>query len=253
VTDGSVTVIVAAEPPDCPAMAERTRAIARLAVLAAPALALGAGCSSEREASSAPPVSEVAVAGSVGAAPSTSAEEVIDVDTVAMVGDSITVGSTEELQEAFAGIGLPDAEIDAQSGRRMVEDNGGITSCLDGIAAVLAEGGEPDLWIVALGSNDVANYRAEEYPAAINELLAAIPADAPLVWVDCYLTNYEDESAAFDETLRQVLAERGNAAVVDWASIAPQDGVLADNVHPSGFGRTEFARRVTEAVTDWTT
>ena len=158
----------------------------------------------------------------------------------------------EELQAAFAEIGLPDAEIDAQSGRRMVGATTASRPASTGSPTVLAEGGEPDLWVVALGSNDVASYAPDEYPAAINELLAAIPDGAPVVWVDCYLTNYEDESAAFDAALREVLAERGNATVVDWATIAPEDGVLADNVHPSGFGRAEFARRVAAGVTAWT-
>jgi lysophospholipase L1-like esterase len=129
--------------------------------------------------------------------------------------------------------------------------NDGVTSGLEGIAEVLAEGPAPDLWVIALGSNDVANYDADEYPAAIGEMLAAIPPDAPLVWVDCYLEDYEDESAAFDSALREVLAERGNAAVVDWASVAAGDGVLSDNVHPSGFGRGEFARRVIDGVDAW--
>jgi lysophospholipase L1-like esterase len=231
----------------------RTRPIARVVALAGACLAAAAGCSSERQASSAPPASEVvAVAGSVGAAPSTTtASAGLDVDTVAMVGDSITVGSQDELADAFAGIGLADAEINAVSGRRMVE-NGSVPSGLDGIAEVLAEGPDPDLWVIALGSNDVANYDAEEYPAAIGELLAAIPSDAPLVWVDCYLRNYEDESEAFGTALREVLAERGNATVVDWASVAASDGVLSDNVHPSGFGRAEFARRVLAGVHAWT-
>ena len=84
----------------------------------------------------------------------------------------------------------------------------------------------PDLWVIALGTNDVANYRPEDYPAAINELLAAIPADAPVLWVDCYLDDYRDPSEQFDGVLRQVLAVRGNARVVDWASVAGEDGVL---------------------------
>lgn len=250
-TDGSLTGNGGAHPPDCRPMAERTRAIARVAVLAVPGLVLAAGCSSEREAASAPPSSEVAVAGSVGAAPPTSANTMIDVDTLAMVGDSITVGSEAELVAAFTTLGLPDAEINAESGRRMIVDNG-ITSGLDGIADVLAEGDEPDLWVIALGSNDVAGYEPDQYGAVIGELLAAIPADAPIVWVDCYLTNYAEESATFDTSLREALAARGNATVVDWASIAPDDGVLRDNVHPSGFGRTEFARRVAAGVSTWT-
>jgi lysophospholipase L1-like esterase len=233
-------------------MAERTRALARVAVLAIPGLVLAVGCSSHREAASAPPASEVAVAASIGAAPPTSANTVVDVDTVAMVGDSITVGSEAELVAAFTGLGLPDVEINAESGRRMIVGNG-IPSGLDGIADVLAEGDEPDLWVIALGSNDIAGYEPDEYGAAIGELLAAIPADAPIAWVDCYLTNYAEESAQFGAALREALAARGNATVVDWASIAPDDGVLTDNVHPSGFGRTEFARRVAAAVDAWTT
>lgn len=230
----------------------RTRTIARVVAVAAGCLLVATGCSSEPEASSAPPGSEVVVvAGSVEAATPTSASPTITVETLAMVGDSITVGSQDELADAFEDIGLPDAEINAESGRRMVV-NDGITSGLDGIAEVLAEGPAPDLWVIALGSNDVASYDADEYPAAIGELLAAIPSDAPLVWVDCYLTNYEAESAAFDSALREVLAERGNAAVVDWASVAASDGVLSDNVHPSGFGRSEFARRVIDGVDAWT-
>ena len=81
-------------------------------------------------------------------------------------------------------------------------------------------------------------------PAAINELLAAIPADAPVLWVDCYLEGYQDLSEQFDSVLRQVLAARGNARVVDWASVAAEDGVLTDGIHPSGFGIDEFTRRV---------
>ena len=112
----------------------------------------------------------------------------------------------------------------------MVAD-GGVTSGLDGVAEVLAEGEQPDLWVIALGTNDIANYAPEEYAGAINELLAAIPADAPIVWVDCYLTDYEDASVAFDTTLREVLAARGNATVVDWAAAGAR-GRRADGQRP---------------------
>ena len=132
----------------------------------------------------------------------------------------------------------------------MVVTNG-VRSGLEGVADVLAEGPVPDLWVVALGSNDIAAYAPDEYSTAINELLAAIPADAPIVWVDCYLTDHQEASAAFGTTLREVLATRGNTTVVDWASVAQEDGVLTDNVHPSGFGRVEFARRVTDGVEAW--
>jgi hypothetical protein len=76
--------------------------MARVAALAGAVVLAGAACSSERQAASAPPSSEVVVAGSVGAAPPTSANTMLDVDAIAMVGDSITVGSEDELVAAFA-------------------------------------------------------------------------------------------------------------------------------------------------------
>ena len=39
-----------------------------------------------------------------------------------MVGDSITVGSMEALEQSFTTLGLDDVEIDAEGGRRMVLD-----------------------------------------------------------------------------------------------------------------------------------
>lgn len=226
-------------------MAGRRTLLARGCAVAAPLVTLAAaGCSADREASSAPPLT-IEVAGSVDPTPATAPG--LDVDTVAVVGDSITVGSSDQLTEAFAAIGIDDVEISAEDGRRMVSSSD-ITSGLDGVAEVLEDGDAPDLWVVALGTNDVANYPVEEYAEVINELLAAIPADAPVVWVDCYLEDYQTRSAAFGDTLRQVLAARGNATVVDWQSVAAGDGVLTDGVHPSGFGKTEFARVVTEAV-----
>jgi len=243
-----VTAFAPPRRPDWWAMAARTTAIARGSALLAPLVLLaGAGCSAQREAESAPPPDTVAVAASVDGAPVGSGQSI---EHVAVVGDSITVGATEELLAAFAAIGVRDVEINAEQGRRMVLD-GGITSGLDGIAEVLADGKEPDLWVVALGTNDLANYAVEDYDDAISELLAAIPADKPLVWVDCYVEDYKTRSAAFADTLRQVLAERGNATVVDWHSVAGEDGLLTDGVHPSGAGKAEFARRVTAAVGEY--
>lgn len=237
-------------------MRRRSPLLARVATGVVPLVVAAAGCASDREAASAPPVSEVAIDGRVDPAAATttptSDNNVIDVDHVAMVGDSITEGSIVELEDAFASIGFADAEINARGGRKIAR-NDGITSGLEGVAEVLEEGPDPDLWVIALGTNDVANYPPEEFPALIGELLAVIPADVAVVWVDTYVEDYQEDAVAFDASLREVLAQRGNASIVDWHSIAGEDGVLTDGVHPSGFGRAELARRVTDAVTRWTT
>ncbi len=72
-----------------------------------------------------------------------------------------------------------------------------------------------------------------------------------MVWVDTYLDEHQEESAAFNAELRAALAERGLASVVDWAAIAAEDGVLFDGVHPSGYGIEQFAGRVVGAVDEW--
>ena len=173
----------------------------------------------------------------------------VPVDSVVMVGDSITFGSMEALEQGFATLDLDDVEIDAEGGRRMVVD--GLTS--SGLDAVSEIAGDepPDLWVIALGTNDVANLEPEDYRAAIDELLAAVPSGVPVVWVDTYLEEFRDLSALFNVELREALAERGQSTVVDWATIASQEGVLSDGIHPSGFGIEQFTDRVVDAVDAW--
>ena len=237
-------------PPDWSAMhppiGRRVLAVALSAAL----VALGAACSSDREAASAPAFGTVPSTVPTGPLPpplATTAQ--VPIDTVAMVGDSITVGSQAALEEGFGTLGLADAEINAESGRRMVTGVR-VGSGLEAVDEISAAG-PPDLWVIALGTNDVANYLPSEYADVINALLADIPADVPVVWVDTYLEDYQDLSSQFNDVLRRVLAQRGNATVVDWASVAAEDGVLTDGVHPSGFGVQEFTRRVVAAVDSW--
>ena len=207
-------------------------------------LVLVAACSADRDPAVAP-----STTGNAATASSPPTVPAVEVDSVAMVGDSITVGSLEALEQSFATLGVDDVEIDAEDGRRMVLDG----TMPSGLAAVadIVEDDPPDLWVIALGTNDVANYQPDQYRPAIAELLAAVPADAPLVWVDTYLDAHQEESAAFNLELRAALAERGQATVVDWAEVASEDGVLQDGVHPSGYGIDQFADRVTFAVADW--
>jgi lysophospholipase L1-like esterase len=242
------------QPPECPAMTRRARPIERVgALLTAPVLLLvGAACSSEHGSAAIAPygTDDVVSVPAIVSPGQDTPNRAITVEHLAMVGDSITVGSKDALQGAFAGIGVADADINAEGGRRMIKSSS-ISSGLDGIEAVKASGTVPDVWVIALGTNDVANYRTDEYAAAINKLLAALPAAAKVVWVDCYLRTYQAQSQEFDTVLREVLAARGNARVVDWASVAAEDGMLVDGVHPSGFGRDEFSRRVAQTVADW--
>ena len=212
----------------------------------------GAACSSDREAASAPPFGSVAGTVADRPAPAAAGHDgaSVPVDTVAMVGDSITVGSQEALEEGFASLGLDDVDIDAESGRRMLRGSS-IGSGLDAVEEIAAAASRPTCGSSRWAPTTWPTTCPRSTPPAIDELLAAIPADAPLVWVDTYLDDYAGAVGAVQRRPAQVLAARGRATVVDWASVAAEDGVLTDGVHPSGFGVEEFTRRVVAAVDSW--
>ena len=168
---------------------------------------------------------------------------------VAMVGDSITVGSTPGLEAAAAELGI-DLTIDAEVGRRMTVGNSP-DSGLDAIADLLADSGVPDLWVVALGTNDVGQYADGEYTAQIETLLDALPAGARVVWIDVYVRDREDASDEFNDELADVLNARGGASIGDWTQFATGDGVLSDGIHPSDDGASLFVDLVTQQIRNW--
>ncbi len=209
-----------------------------LVPLAALSALVVAACSSERDGVSAPP-----------AGTATTIAVRADIDSVGVIGDSITVGAEPALRSTLEGLGLDVLAIDAANGRRIAVD-GGVGSGVDAAARVAAV--DPDLWVVALGTNDVANLDGPEaYATAIDSMLAEVPGDVPLVWVDIYYDDAEDASDTFNTVLRERLAQRGNATAVDWASVADDDGVLRDGVHPGDDGNLVFAGRVADGVAAW--
>ena len=228
-------------PPDWSPMTQRSRSVA----LAVAVLAVLTSCAAERGDATAPPFDDAAttIAGEVAATTTAS-----PIRSIAIVGDSITNGSEEELRDRLATLGVEIKAIEAEDNRRMAVGDS-VTPGIDVVSA-LAAGDAPDLWVIALGTNDVGA-GPEVYTPGIAELLATIPAGAPIVWVDVYLAGSPDSSAAFNETLRATLEARGQASVVEWAALAEEDGVLRDGIHPSGYGIEQFAEMVTAAVGQW--
>jgi lysophospholipase L1-like esterase len=227
------------------ALAVRSRLVAAAVVVIL--AAVGAACSSDRGALSAP----ASAPGTGSSAPSQGTGATTAIESVAMIGDSITVRSEDALADGFRAIGVEVKAIDAASGRRMTADGGGDGSGLTAIAQVAAAD-PPDLWVIALGTNDVFQYdSAEQYRDQMVTLLSAIPADAPVVWVDTYLADDPARSDQFNQTLRDTLAFRGTSSVAEWAAVAPGDGVLSDGIHPTDQGVQQFAGVVMNAVQPW--
>ncbi len=180
------------------------------------------------------------------------ADDASNIDTVVMIGDSITKGATPALDERYELLGLEHL-IESENGKRIAvsaPDNASGAS----IAQFLADNGDGDhsdeVWVVALGTNDVGQYGSpDEVAAAVNEVLAAVPDDAALVWVDTYFRDRSEAAADLNTIVRDRVARRGDSVIAPWTSFAPSEGVLSsDGVHPTPDGADVFAFVVTDTV-----
>lgn len=177
------------------------------------------------------------------------------ITSVAMVGDSITQGSLDELQAAFTTAGFTDTRIDGDTGRRIEVGNGKGDAPLSGVGTLygmLAEGLAPDAWVIALGTNDVGSYPSPEaYGDLIDLILGMLPVSTPLVWVNTYRRQYLDDTNAFNLVLLQRINDRPNARVVDWfAAVTALDADLlrSDRLHPNEQGQLVLALLVVDAL-----
>ena len=177
------------------------------------------------------------------------------ISSVAMVGDSLTQASTPEIVAALAGAGIPTAQVDGKTGRRIEVGNGLGEAPISGVRTIttmLAAGAKPDAWVIELGTNDVGSYaKPEQYAALIDQVLALLPAGEPLVWVNVYRVQYPELTAVFNVALQQRLQRRPRAIVADWfglASAKDQQVLSGDNVHPNGRGQAALALLVVQAL-----
>jgi lysophospholipase L1-like esterase len=175
-----------------------------------------------------------------------------DIDTVIMIGDSLTVGATPALEERYGLLEL-EPTIEAETGKRMAMSTRGNPSGAE-VAAFVAANGDGDhtdeVWVIALGTNDISQYSgADDMAAAVNEVLDAVPDDVALVWVDTYIRGRDDDAEALNAVIRDRVTRRGDSVIAPWTSFAEADGVLSgDGVHPTSDGADVFAYVVTDTV-----
>jgi lysophospholipase L1-like esterase len=171
-----------------------------------------------------------------------------------MIGDSLTVGATPVLKEVFAQLGFSAIAINAEKSRRIEASEGkvGPRAGIDVAKYVVGSRPRPQVWVIALGTNDAGQYKdAAEYRGVIDKLLAIIPADVPLAWIDNYRGDHLPGSVLFNQELRAALDKRGHAVVGDWyrECLKPDAAILGlDEVHPNKRGVLVFAATVRTAV-----
>lgn len=168
-------------------------------------------------------------------------------ETVAMVGDSLTLSAVEELDAWLADLGLDVLVIDGVENRRMTHRTRTVSSGADAISAILAEE-SPDLWVIALGTNDVGG-GTSALRDDVRTLLDLIPDHIPVVWVDLWIRDLPDEIVDDNEAIRSVVAGRPRSIVVDWHSFADGDGLIAgDGVHLTASGQRMFAASIAARI-----
>ncbi|MEQ1874793.1 MAG: GDSL-type esterase/lipase family protein [Ilumatobacteraceae bacterium] len=179
-----------------------------------------------------------------------------EVTSIAMVGDSITEGSADELEAAFADEGIDDVVIDGESSRRIKISNsssdGPGMSGVNAVKALLDSGADPTVWVIALGTNDVGSFGTpQECADLIEEITTLLPPPAHLIWVNVYRPLELRQTKVFNEVLESVIEARGAAVVADWYAIAtdPEHDVLRDDeIHPNDSGQVAFAELVVQAL-----
>lgn len=174
--------------------------------------------------------------------------------SVVVVGDSITFMSSDLIREELTAAGVEVLEINAQVGRRMlVGVSGGVPYSGVDIIDFIANGtNPPDLWVVALGANDVGSYTGvDRYAEVIAELVSHVPDGAPIVWVDTWHRNERERAEQLNEAARSVLDDRDDTLVVPWSDHGEDEGIIEpDGVHPTPAGSRLFAELIAQGVRD---
>lgn len=174
--------------------------------------------------------------------------------SLVMIGDSITVASRKTLEPILTAIGFSSVAINAQVNRR-IEVGSGKNGPTPGIVVadfVRASGKRPDVWVVALGTNDAGLYSTDaEYRDLIDTMLARIPPQAPLVWIDTYRRDQLTGAEQFNGVLRKAISTRGHAVMGEWyQQVTKSKGKIlrVDGVHPNAAGVLVFSDLVRNAI-----
>lgn len=101
----------------------------------------------------------------------------------------------------------------------------------------------PKVWVIALGTNDVASGSSPStIRRSVQSILALIPADAYVVWLDTWIRDRYDAVVTGNQVIRDTVLARPRSVVADFFSYGDDDGIIVDDgVHLTRRGRQLFA------------
>jgi hypothetical protein len=170
---------------------------------------------------------------------------------VAVVGDSLAFSAALQLDPAWQAAGFtPRAEIAPGRQIPVIGLDGQVSSGLDAIRS-LKEAGQPALWVVQLGTNDIffEPFDGDRYAELVTSVLDAIGPGVPVVWVDVWRGDRPAQSQLFDDVLQVIATQRPQLHLADWVHVAQTEPVLRpDGVHLNPFGVERFTRTLVDAA-----
>lgn len=163
---------------------------------------------------------------------------------VVVLGDSITAHGTDALHDLH-----PDWEINGVSGR--------LVSTLPRLIRERLQRGEaPSVVVVALGSNAVPHWDADDHRHALDLLPPETAVVLVTTWRDPRLWTSAEAfhhraavQAEYTGWMHTLAEERPATCLVDWRTTArSRPELLSDGVHTNEAGREVWARMISEGV-----
>jgi lysophospholipase L1-like esterase len=169
---------------------------------------------------------------------------------VAVVGDSLTLAAQTDIESTLSALGLGVVAVDGQESRRMTHRTDTIRSGLDAIAQI-RNVSPPSVWVIALGTNDVgAGSSNDSIRRNVRSVLAAIPPDASVVWVDVFIRDRRREVERANTIISEEVLARPGTVVAEFFSHGDDDGIVGgDGVHLTRAGRRLFAEVMAGGIT----
>jgi hypothetical protein len=170
---------------------------------------------------------------------------------VAVVGDSLAFSAALQLDPAWRAAGfIPRNAVAPGRQIPVIGLDGQISSGLDAVRSLKAAG-QPALWVVQLGTNDIffEPFDGDRYAALVTSVLDAIGPGVPVVWVDVWRADRPAQSQLFNDVLEVISTQRPQLHLANWVRVAQSEPVLRpDGVHLNPFGVERFTRTLVDAA-----
>ena len=168
--------------------------------------------------------------------------------TVAIIGDSLTyqdAAGQGAVSAAFETAGWPSGAtwFYGVVGKAINDPDTNNTTTVQNIAQARAAIGEPDVWVIPLGTNDALNFASTaKINADIQTVLTALGPNAKVAWVNTAGDpddNFSTLNSDVNDAIVSAMSGRPHSLLVDWSSyILPmsQPSYWLDRVHMTSSG-----------------